>query len=716
MKDYNIVTTINTDNYGANLQAYALKKYIELLGYKVGVFDNVYVEKPKLKGIKHTLKRAIDKFNIKNEKIIKEKSSDFKRNYFELNRELDSKVYLSGSDQVWRTTNKPNPDYFLQFVGDSSIKASYAASMGENCVNIDYENRFKSFLNNFDFISVREKSTATYIKKYTEKKINCNIDPIFLLKKEEWEKIMLPVKNIPQNFTLVYLIHRPKNINKLLKWIKKIYSERIVLIDVNGVLSCTIKHDIILKTIGPQEFLWLFNNANRVVTSSFHGTAFSILFNKEVYALPNSRMPIRIVDLLSKFGISGFNEKETIFKKELTDWTSVNYTIDTEREKSKKYIIDILNYKKNINIDKTLCTGCGACYQKCPTNAIEMKLDEEGFYRPYISLEKCIKCGLCDKVCIIEKKQANIKKQAWYGWNKDSSILYNSSSGGFFRAISEEVIKNNGVVYGAVFSNDKKRVFISNSDLYSLNLFQKSKYIVSNTEESFKSVKENLINNRLVLFSGTPCQCAGLISYLGRLYENLITIDFVCGGFPSERFYRDHLAMIESKMDSKVIDIDFRPKNKGWGRYYLNIKFENGKKLFVRDYMDSYFTGFIKGVSKQKACLKCFYHEYHISDITIADFWGFKDAGIKKNKKGMSMIVANTKYGIDYIKKLDNMNLCDLNLENTKYAFKPLNPKDIEIDIRDAFFDNAKEVGFEEAAKRYYKYGILNQVKKHLIK
>lgn len=206
------------------------------------------------------------------------------------------------------------------------------------------------------------------------------------------------------------------------------------------------------------------------------------------------------------------------------------------------------------------CTNCGACINKCPINALKVVKDEL-FYRIDISSD-CIDCGLCAKVCP-ENTVTGIglnPKLAVGGEHTESDIVERSSSGGFFTALAEYVILKQGIVYGAVYDELGRTIIAGSSEDYTLEDIRRSKYTESLMSDSFRPIKKKLDEGKLILFCGTPCQVAGLVCFLGKSYDNLITCDFVCGGLSSHHLYQERIDTLERKFKSKVKLVNFRPK------------------------------------------------------------------------------------------------------------------------------------------------------------
>lgn len=349
------------------------------------------------------------------------------------------------------------------------------------------------------------------------------------------------------------------------------------------------------------------------------------------------------------------------------------------------------------------CCGCGGCGQICPKNAITMKADADGFLYPAVDTDKCVECGLCVKHCPVADPQPHTSLNAYYGWNKDLSVRALSSSGGVFSALADQVLKDNGVVYGAMFDPENKTVVYKGTDQVTLDDLRRSKYVQADTQSVFAEIREKLVQGKKVLFCGTPCHVAGLTTFLGKDYENLYTCDFVCGGSASPAFFKEHLEMLEKKYGAPVERINFRDKKLGWKRMLLTISLTNGKKYSKLGYFDAFFNGFIESIIKRKNCYSCKFADNHFSDLTIADYWGYRNAGVPYDEKGISMIVVNTPKG-QRLQELaaEQMELVEMGLDRTRYTIYPRTFNKERFAKREAFFATAKKMGYEKAAKNSY--------------
>ncbi len=352
------------------------------------------------------------------------------------------------------------------------------------------------------------------------------------------------------------------------------------------------------------------------------------------------------------------------------------------------------------------CTGCSACYSVCPKNAIEMCSDEFGFVLPVIDESKCINCMLCDKTCPKYDELVHAGRiETWYGWNIDEHIRKNSSSGGAFSALAQSIIDNGGVVFGAAFDPKTNKVnMVSSED--DLSLIRKSKYVDSFVADSFIHVKELLKNGRQVLYCGTPCQIAGLKKFIGE-NENLLLVDFLCHGVSSSKILDEHLSFLSRKYNSKIVNVDFRPKSMGWSDHAIRVNFENGKVYDKYCMLDPYFYGdMVADIMLKDSCYSCKYTEKHCSDITIGDFWGVVnyDNSINDNK-GISLIEANNEKGVDAIAEAKEYLFLDsLDKKYADYAYFKLSRDGFESKIqrKTDFLNLCKDVGFEKAAELTY--------------
>lgn len=364
-----------------------------------------------------------------------------------------------------------------------------------------------------------------------------------------------------------------------------------------------------------------------------------------------------------------------------------------------------MDNKKNISEILQHCTGCSVCKNICPCNCISMQENEEGFLYPVVGKE-CINCGLCLESCHIKNKFIQHDNlTAYYGWHKDNNIRQKSSSGGIYSAIADYVLKNDGVVFGAIFDPKNNEVFHSSSLDFDYKHQRKSKYVESDLKDTFLKTKKLLENNTFVLFSGTPCQIAALKTFLKNDYENLITCDFICHGVPPMKLLKEHLNNLKEKYKQNIQNIDFRPKTLGWLQQIIRIDFNNKKKYLNNSKLDTYVNGFYSTIFLRKCCYNCNYKTTHVSDIILADFWKYKSviSNAQDEYKGISLIFTNSLKGKDIIEKInDKIQIFDLNMQLAEYAFKKPDISNQLLKRRQSFFEHHKKYGFEKAANSIY--------------
>lgn len=303
--------------------------------------------------------------------------------------------------------------------------------------------------------------------------------------------------------------------------------------------------------------------------------------------------------------------------------------------------------------DKKSCTGCGACSFVCPKKCITMKEDDEGFLYPEIDSQNCIYCDLCDKICPVGKKKTEESIMFFAAKNKQEEKRMTSSSGGIFQNLAEYVINNlGGVVFGAVFAEDYTNVeHICTDTTEGILSMKGSKYMQSNTRSTYIEVKKYLESGRSVLYTGTPCQIAGLTAYLGRNYENLYTQDIICHGVPSQKMWNKYIN--EEIQFKKITSVSFRNKKYGWKNGTMTISGDE-KEVNIKSSQSPYMRGFADNLFLRKSCYNCcFKGDNYYSDITLGDFWGIQNVLPEyDDNKGTSVIIVHTKKGMDLFNRV----------------------------------------------------------------
>lgn len=307
------------------------------------------------------------------------------------------------------------------------------------------------------------------------------------------------------------------------------------------------------------------------------------------------------------------------------------------------------------------CCGCKACANVCPHDAISFRLDEYGFQYPVIDDDKCIGCNRCVKTCDFQRKGnfGNYPMAGYAARHKSFAVYSRSTSGGAFTALAEWVIERGGIVYGCVLDESMHPVHQSAESTEELAKMRGSKYVQSDVKFIYREVKDKLNEGRLVLFSGTPCQIAGLIAFLGKTdMSRLLTTDLVCHGVPSALTFHKYLELLQQKYHSKIRSFQFRNKRYEWERPVISVGLDNGKEKWWFTTEDIYYENFNKGNFQRPSCNHCKYAcEYRCGDITIGDFWGYQKADIKMSViEGISCCLINTQKAKDIFGSL-NLNV-----------------------------------------------------------
>lgn len=306
---------------------------------------------------------------------------------------------------------------------------------------------------------------------------------------------------------------------------------------------------------------------------------------------------------------------------------------------------------------KKSCCACTACESICPKQAISMLPDENGFIYPYVAAEKCINCNLCQKVCSYQNNLPEISDKKVFVAVSQNTDLTTSASGGLFASLAQSVLNDNGVVYGSAMLYENEQLYVKHIKVTSteqLNLLKGSKYVHSNTQGIFSDVLTELKCGKTVLFSGTPCQVAGLKGFLRKDYPNLYTIDIICHGVPSEQLFQQYIAFEENRYDSKITTFRFRDKKQGW-KLHGSMTFDTNETICFEPEKSSYYQLFLNSYTYRENCYSCPYASAHRpGDITIGDYWCIElvhpeliveNGGEIDHEKGVSCMIINNDKG-----------------------------------------------------------------------
>lgn len=306
---------------------------------------------------------------------------------------------------------------------------------------------------------------------------------------------------------------------------------------------------------------------------------------------------------------------------------------------------------------KSECCGCSACKDICPKRCITMKQDIEGFEYPFIDKNICIDCGLCEKICPIQNEETlnNDLLECYVAFMKDEQIRLQSSSGGLFTIFAETIIKEKGVVFGAAFDEEFMVHHIGVESIDDLSKLRGSKYLQSRIENTYYETKQFLEDGRMVLYSGTACQIAGLKKYLNNDYKNLYTVDVLCHGTPSPKVWKAYIKHQEKQYKSTVKSAFFRSKVVGWKEFSLRLVFDDLRKYEKTLKNDDFMKLFLRNICLRPSCYDCKFKELNrSSDITIGDCWGIENyMSDMDDDKGTSVVLIHSKKGLDIFDSLN---------------------------------------------------------------
>lgn len=681
-----VITFHSAHNFGASLQTWALQQALLGLGvepcvinYHTPVIDELY--DPVKESDPRKRRKKIKQLEKKNPKSLLrfERYNQFIKDNFTLfgnytcyedllkeTKHLDA--YITGSDQVWNSQHIGgyDPAYFLEFVPEEALKISYAASTGRSYILPIYHDKVSHALESFTSIAVREASSAPAVQALTKHQVNVVADPTFLLPKEKYDA-MKKKPELGEKYIFVYMMENNPEVVKFANSISRTLGLPIVQRRQKKFFINEIDNTY---TSTPDEWLGFIDNAELVITNSFHGTVFSAIFEKPFISMLHSDTGSRTVDLLKALELEDHiiydpSTFDNFDQFEIKDKELLRKRIETLRNHGLSYLRTAL--KLDVTDDSSVncptcikikeCYGCRACEAVCPTNAITMMGDREGFLYPNVDPTTCIMCGACSKACIRKHNQLKSPEpdypKVMAAYHKDENIRMNSSSGAIFPELARIAIEEKqGCVVGVKFDENMNPISSIASTMEEVKAFYGSKYVKSDFKGIFQKVKEKLRQGTFVLYTGLPCECAGLRAYLRKTYDNLIICEILCHASPSPKVFRSYLDYLEGKFQSKIIDAKFRDKRKGWLGHEntLVFQFANGKELAVNARKNNYFRAFQKDLICRPSCSHCEYtYENRIGDITLGDFWGVRIAEPELfDDKGISFIMLNNEKAFSY--------------------------------------------------------------------
>lgn len=702
-----IMTWFQYHNYGTALQVTAISNVILKNGYEPFVINynaqNIPLTLKAENILKETGAKVIKKLknrtyrsysNYEREKMFLSfydkhlkftNKCDLLSDLQRLNTKIDA--FVCGSDQIWAPSCFDS-HYFLDFVSDENKKIAYAPSVGLPSIEDKYiKSQMKQLTKKIGFLSTREESGSKIIADLCDREVKTVLDPTLLLTSNEW-KGFYSENSINENkpFLLVYMLGKNE-----WQW-KEIYSiakKLNLVVRIIPVFEKDLKREGCIKeAIGPEEFLAYVNNADYICTDSFHGLAFSVNFHKQFTVFERFKtndkinQNSRIYNLLDKFNLrSRLFKNKSAYKmlNEKIDYIAVDKRRNVLVNESMEYLKSALAkatssapqvVKNNIHNNNSLCCGCGACKAVCPCEAIEIRLNKEGFYTAFVNDVKCVSCGKCAKICpyMIERDDKLIADSELYSFkSKSNDVLKKSSSGGAAHHIASLLSEKGYAVAGCTFdveSQTAKHIIVEHGHSDELSKLQGSKYMQSN----FSAITEQLYKSDVptVIF-GTPCQIAGMRSLL-KNKNNIIYVDLICHGVPSYNLFKKYQEYLkEQGYDTTNLKIIFRNKEYGWHKRYITLNDGKIEKSFHQN-KDPFFLSFEQCFCFSHSCYECPWRDKSVADIRIGDYWGKR---FENDEKGVSEVIIISEKGKSIIDDISKKGLAEIRKQDvadyTKY-------------------------------------------------
>ena len=750
-----LISFHNAYNYGACLQAYALQEAVRELAVDCEYIDYMNAERTARYSMSARLRRDLKKKNLKGAVkdvlgtpfiLIRRRQFDrFYKKYLHKTPEtfhsaaelagLENRYdkFISGSDQIWNAEhNGQDAAFMLGFVHDRHKKVSYASSFGMDTIPSELRSWYAEHLKGIGYLSTREQAGVNIIQNLLGRHAHLVLDPVFLLDASVWRRL-IPNTKIGEHYTFYYL-NAPFNLSDI---------ERVTGYQDQSrrILSTSVKPQDFIKrgqkitvSMGPEEFLQSIDQADLVVTTSFHCLAFALLFHKKFVAILSGDAG-RDERLLNLIKITGLEKR--IFTPQMTkedvdqpiDYLEVEKRLDAFRNYSANYLKAAL-YEGENEADSLAepvipenredlyticptqnCFGCGACSQICPVKAITMQTDQEGFLRPTVNHTACILCHQCRKVCPANHQKTAVEGQRCYAAKNTRDIRAKSSSGGAFRCLASEMIQRGGVVVASEMNKDWKLRHTVARTMEEVERQGRTYYVQSEVYPRFREIRDMLKEGTPVLFVGTPCQVRGLTLFLGKDDPNLLTVDLLCHGVPSPGMFQAFIEYLQSR--GNVTALSHRDKSIGWKGYCVSAEI-GGKVYRNNGWLKAYNVMFSHGLINRPSCYHCPYTNYdRPSDLTIGDYWGIeKKHKVFFDKMGVSLIFANTAKGQEFLSAAGTqMEL--LEIQKSDCVQNSLRKPQAQPALRLACMEEMR-VSYVQAARKYGEWNAYGFVKEKI--
>ena len=680
-------------NFGSFLQAYAMSKVLESRGHEVFFVrrmpnDEILKRFNRLAKIQNSVssKKGIKaKFLSQRSKYVIQREMDANKNRYKCSlsdwksikiidpaeiEDCGIQLVICGSDEIWNIHNKDIDSDFYSCGWVKHIpKLAYAISSG-NSKTSEYLNdpEFFNAVGDFCKILPRDQMTQSMISDITNVKESIVCDPTLLLGQDGFT-----LTNKGKEFGKYILVYSYFLTRKEKKFIKK-YARNNGLKIISPCIYSSIADEVVYTSA--LDFPSLVFNAECVYTTTFHGTIFSLMFAKRFCAL--SRLP-KVANLLEQL--------ETYDHELNLDFSYDDFCAVLNKFADRSVIGDGLNRLKSTSEDILW-------------KAIE-EIENNG-YTP-----------------IGNHYESRCKYL--YGYTKQDDIRRKSSSGGLFYELSQVILEDGGVVFGACYDKEMHQVVHKSTEETSIENMLKSKYVESKLGDTYKKIETYLKDGKKVLFCGTPCQAAGLYNLKekkwSRYKNQLFILDFLCEGVPSYKIFQEYIKDSENKSEKEIETIEFRSKSYGWNVHCMKIQYKDGTSRIIPSFSDSYMHTFIMDLTmNRRSCYACPFREKKYSDVTIGDFW--KVSNVDKScvdNKGVSAIFVNSEAGnilIEkarknlYIKELEDRDILQMeqHLDTSLY-----------LDKRNNFYTEFLSNGYNSAIRKYSTYfqnrGIVDKLK-----
>ena len=730
-------------NYGALLQAFATQQIVEHLGYRTEIIDYISgsgkktVPSPeallsrvieKYKTIKNRPKKEqLDQLHTENKKQRISAAEDFRRfrlrnivpvkGYDALREQANQyKAVIVGSDQLWPPTVAFTYYRTLRFVPQGIRRISYATSTGVSNYPWYVKRKAAEFMNAIDCLSVREEAGREIVKTVCGRDAKVVLDPTYLFTKAEWEELIPREKVVEDGYIFCFFLGDNPKMKAIAKRYAKDRGLRVVAILSNEVCVDDSEYaDEVLIGQKPDQFLNLIRNAECVFTDSFHGFAFSVINEKQVYVTYRVRKGTqsrnsRIDNIVEKFGMEERLIKDPSSLESLDD-AEINYDIVGKklcelRKDSLAFLKAALTFEEEQPTDKYAlydrkadCCGCEACANVCPKGIIEMSADEEGFYYPRITDPKsCVECNACRKVCPVSHADeiSSSFTKAYAGWAKKEEDIVASASGGFAASLTDAFLKEGGIVYGAAYTSDYASAeYIRVSSEEEAERLKTSKYFQARKNNVFRQIREDLKTKR-VLFTGLPCDIYALKRFI-KDDSNLYTLSVICHGPTTEKIHQQYCALLEKKLGSPITSFSARYKKNGnWKPYFIRAVGQNGKEIQEQFNRTDYNTAFL--YFKRPSCGDCRFKNTHFAaDILVGDYHAAAKGNANWNSHGVSSILPLTEKGIKLLHDTDDTFCYNEVPLNTAISQKGVHSSVSKGTDRKAFTEKLNSTGLHEA-------------------